>query len=182
MTDASLDDHGAEAFDDDHTQALPQFDYGQPSPPGEVISQSLKELFPELFAQLPSMDDRPLASILPNPFSSGSGEVIARYDTVRRAPSIVPTGGQVNGYVKFRFRPNQRLDRRDASEMPVTEFQQADFGVHHRPVPMLPGISKKSVPYVPSNFGSSGKLDSMDRELLTFCNAHRVLSMLRRRS
>jgi hypothetical protein len=122
-------------------------------------------LYPVLFPNVPSLEDRFVDLNLENPYDYNGP---ARHTSLR-TEILRPEGGAVNGYIKFRIRD---ADPGEAGIKPATGlFGWTTMGVHHRGRPEEPRVSFTDIPHLPPNFGRGLELDVVDNKLLKFCES-----------
>lgn len=139
---------------------------GSPSNFGsEEQFEALRELFPELFPQSPSIENRQSFRAMENPFLENQAAVTERYSCPRRARRL--DTGVVNGYLKFVVRSK---DHNDSGDIPHGAMSMPnDTAVHHRNVYVPNFRPEDNVARLPQGFGSNAKIDATDRKILRFC-------------
>lgn len=128
-------------------------------------SEVIRELFPELFPQSPSIAARKAFKALENPYLEDGAAVTERHRWLRRARRL--DSGVVNGYLKFVMRSRGQNDF--ASMPPGASNMTNDMGVHHRNTNMPNLRPGDNVARLPPGYGSNAKIDATDRKILRFC-------------
>ncbi|OQV03217.1 Fungal specific transcription factor domain-containing protein isoform 4 [Cladophialophora immunda] len=130
-------------------------------------SKMLRELFPELFPQSPSIEGRHPFQARENPYLEGQSAVTERHSCLRRVRRL--DTGVVNGYLKFIMRSTDHNDSEDFSHRVTSSYK--DMAVHHRNPYMPEFRPEDNVTRLPQGFGSNAKIDKTDRKILRFYTA-----------
>lgn len=129
----------------------------------------LAQAFPELCPTVPARGEQTFSLNLRNPFATNGTN---RHPGLKRT-ALIPEGGAVNGYIKFRLRMSDVEDQNSpvlgkgkglANSQPPNLMRQPLQHMQHNP--NAPPID---IPYLPPNFGRRLKLDDTDNKLLKFC-------------
>jgi len=127
--------------------------------------EAFRDLFPELFPQSPSIENRQSFQPIENPYLENKVSVTERYPCLR--PVRQPDTKVVNGYLKFAMTPNDHDGSKSDSH--GAKSISNDMAVHHRDV-CVPNMNPQGhVGRLPQGFGSNAIMDHLDRKILRFC-------------
>ena len=132
----------------------------------QLSDESLREIFPEQYALVPSLQYRQGFRALQNPFLEDSVAITARHTSLRRAQG--PNPGVVNGYIKFVMKTKHR-EGEEETVREVAVRLSTEMATHHRAIPIPHFGTEQAVDLLPPGFGTGYILDDLDRKLLKFC-------------
>ncbi|KAF2970095.1 hypothetical protein GQX73_g3416 [Xylaria multiplex] len=125
---------------------------------------ALREIFPEFFPRLPSIDARQIFLGVDNPYLENQVSVVERHPHLRRPRSS--DTAVVNGYLKFVIRSKDYSGSvgiaHDSTRL------SNNIAVHHRTVRVPNFLAEDNVARLPPNFGSNANIDATDRKILKF--------------
>lgn len=122
-------------------------------------------LFPELYPQSPSIENRQPFRAFDNPYLENETAIAERHSGLRRVRRL--DSGVVNGYLKFVMRS------KDHTNLPYTphggSMGYTAFAVPRHDSQVLNLPREGQVSRVPRGFGSNARIDELDRKILRFC-------------